>query len=55
MKLYVLHVARTDFVQNVFGIGSKQDGLNQECRMRSRNKNPVKIKKVECRIHMRIA
>ena len=37
-------MARSGFIQGIFGIGSKQDGLNQECRVKSRGGKSVEAK-----------
>lgn len=44
MKCYDLEVAGSDFIQNIFRIGSKRNSLNKKCAMRSRKKSPLRLK-----------
>lgn len=48
-------MAKADSIQGIFGVRSKQDGLNPDCGMRSRKKKkPVRSKR-EARRHKRVA
>lgn len=48
-------MAKTDFIQDIFGVRSKQEGLNPDCGMRSRGgKKPVRSKR-EARRRKRVA
>lgn len=45
MEHCILYVVRRDFIQDIFGIGSEEDGLNQKCGMWSRKKVCLKQKR----------